>query len=126
MLFRSEPWHARAIAAERRIGRLLIAITYLSVALLVVGVVLLLGGGTSPTSGGPPVDLTAIGAQLARLEPAGFLWLGLLAVIAAPVARVILAGFVFLRDGDRAMAGVALAILTVLAIGIVIAGTGTV
>ena len=121
-----ESWHARAIAAERRIGRLLIAITYVSVALLAIGVVLLLVGGTSPMAGGPALDVTAIGGQLAGLEPAGFIWLGLLAVIAAPVARVILAGFVFLRDGDRAMAGVALAILAVLATGIVIAGTGTV
>ena len=121
-----ESWHARAIAAERRIGRLLIAITYLSVVLLAIGVVLLLGGGTSPMAGGPALDATAIGAQLVRLAPAGFLWLGLLVVIAAPVARVILAGFVFLRDGDRVMAGVALAILAVLAVGIVVAGTGTV
>jgi uncharacterized membrane protein len=121
-----DPWHARAIAAERRIGRVLIAITYVSVALLAVGVVLLLGGGTSPMAGGPALDVAAIGAQLASLEPAGFLWLGLLAVIAAPVARVALAGFVFLRDGDRTMAGIALAILAVLAIGIAIAATGTV
>jgi uncharacterized membrane protein len=121
-----EPWHARAIAAERRIGRLLIGITYLSVALLAVGVVLLLASGTSPMAGGPAFDVTAIGAHLARLEPAGYLWLGLLAIIAAPVARVFVAGFVFLRDGDRAMAGIALAILAVLAFGIVIAGTGTV
>jgi uncharacterized membrane protein len=121
-----EPWHVRAVAAERRIGRLLIAITYVSVALLVIGVALLLAGGTSPMAGGPALDVTTIGRQLVSLEPAGFLWLGLLAVIAAPVARVILAGFVFLRDGDRAMAAVALAILAVLAIGIVIAGAGTV
>jgi uncharacterized membrane protein len=121
-----ESWHARAIASERRIGRLLIAMTYLSVALLAVGVVLLLAHGTSPMAGGPGLDVTALGAQLARLEPEGFLWLGLLAVIAAPVARVIHARCVFLRDGDRAMAGVALAILAVLAIGIVTAGTGTV
>jgi uncharacterized membrane protein len=122
----TESWHARAIAAERRIGRLLIAITYVSVALLAIGVILLLGGGTSPMAGGPALDVTTLAEQLAGLEPAGFLWLGLLAVIAAPVARVILAGFVFLRGGDRVMTGVALAILVVLATGIAIAGTGTV
>jgi uncharacterized membrane protein len=121
-----ETWHERALAAERRLGRLLIAITYLSVGLLVIGVVLLMVAGTSPMAGGPALDVANLGAQLGRLEPAGFLWLGLLTVIAAPVARVTLAGFGYLRDGDRAMAAIALAILVVLAAGMITAGTGTV
>jgi uncharacterized membrane protein len=121
-----EPWHVRAIAAERRIGRLLIAITYVSVGMLVVGVVLLMARGISPTAGGPDLDLAALGAQLTTLEPAGFLWLGLLTVVAAPVARVILAGIAFLREGDRTMVGIALGILGVLALGMLTAGTGTV
>ena len=119
-------WHERAIVAERRMGRLLIGITYVSVGLLVIGVVLLLAGGVSPMAGGPTLDPAAIGAQLARLEPAGFLWLGLLTVLAAPVARVILAGVVYLRDGDRTMAGISLAILAIIALGVVTASTGTV
>ena len=121
-----QAWHERAVAAERRMGRLLIATTYVSVGLLVVGVVLLLATGLSPLDGGPALDLTSLGAQLARLEPAGFLWLGLLTVLAAPVARVTLAGLVYLRDGDRTMAGISLAILAIIAIGVVTASTGTV
>ena len=121
-----EQRHARAVAAEWRIGRLLIAITYASVAVLAVGVVLLLAGGTSPLSGGPGLDVATLGAQLVRLEPAGLLWLGLLTVIAAPVARVSLAGFVYLRDGDLRMAGVAVAILAIIAVGVATAGFGMV
>ena len=47
--------------------------------------------GISPMSGGPPLDLETLGAQLVALDPAGFLWLGLMAVIAAPIGRVIVA-----------------------------------
>jgi len=115
-----------AHAAERRIGRLLIAITYVSVALLVVGVALLLGAGTSPLAGGPGLDLARLVGQLTRLEPAGFLWLGLLAVTATPVSRVLLAGLAYMRDGDWTMVGVALAILAIIAVGVVTAGFGTV
>lgn len=118
--------HQIALAAERRIGRLLIAITYVSVGLLVVGVVLLLGAGISPLAGGPGLDMAALGAQLTRLEPAGFLWLGLLAVIAAPVSRVLVAGVAYLRDGDWSMFAVAVAILAIIAVGVVTAGFGTV
>ena len=42
---------------EARIGRLLIAMTYVAVTLLVVGVLLLLAAGTSPLSGGPAFHL---------------------------------------------------------------------
>jgi uncharacterized membrane protein len=70
--------------------------------------------------------LGALGAQLTRLDPAGFLWLGLLAVIATPVSRVLLAGFAYLRDGDWSMVGIALAILAIIAVGVATAGFGTV
>lgn len=118
--------HERAHAAERRIGRLLIATTYVSVGLLVAGVVLLLGAGISPLAGGPGLDLAALSGQLTRLEPAGFLWLGLLAVIATPVGRVLLAGLAYLRDRDWPMVAVALAILTIIAVGVATASFGTV
>ena len=118
--------HERVLGAERRIGRLLIAITYVSVALLVVGVALLLGAGISPLAGGPGLDVAGLAGQLTRLEPAGFVWLGLLTVIATPVSRVILAGLVYLRDGDWSMVVVALAILAIIAVGVVTAGFGTV
>ncbi len=41
---------------DRFIGRLLIAVTYIAVGLLSVGVVLLLAAGISPLAGGPPLD----------------------------------------------------------------------
>ena len=113
-------------AAERRIGRLLIAITYVSVGLLTIGVGLLLGAGTSPVAGGPGLNLGAIGSQLVTLDPAGFLWLGLLAVISAPISRVVLAAVVYLRADDWQMVAVAIGILAIIAVGIATAGAATV
>jgi uncharacterized membrane protein len=116
----------RSLAAERQIGRLLIAITYLSVGLLVVGVALLFGAGVSPLAGGPGLDLASLGDQLARLDPAGFLWLGLLAVISAPMSRVLLAAIAYGREGDWSMVAIALAILAIIVVGVVTAWAGTV
>lgn len=116
----------RQSAAERRIGRLLIVMTYASVGLLTIGVGLLLGAGISPVAGGPGLDLSAIGAQLVALDPAGFLWLGLLAVVAAPISRVVLAAVVYLRADDWPMVAVAVGILAIIAIGIATAGAATV
>jgi uncharacterized membrane protein len=106
---------------DRFIGRLLIAVTYLAVALLSVGVVLLFANGISPLAGGPPLDLGRLAADLATLGPAAFLWLGILAVIATPLSRVIAAAVGFARLGDRGLVGVAVAILVVIALGIVVA-----
>jgi uncharacterized membrane protein len=108
-------------AFERRIGRLLIAVTYLAVALLLIGVGLMALDGISPLDGGPPFDASTLVADIVALEPAGFLWLGLLAVIATPLSRVIAAAVGFARSGDRMMVAVALAILLVIGIGIVAA-----
>jgi uncharacterized membrane protein len=110
---------ARTLAAERSIGRLLIIATYLAVGLLAVGGLLMIDGGIDPRSGGPNLDLATLGAQLTSLQPAAFLWLGLLAVIAAPLGRVIIAAIAYARDGDRLMVGVSIAILLVIAVGIV-------
>jgi len=117
---------ATRLGAERRIGQLLIAVTYVSVGLLTVGVVLLLAAGISPLAGGPGLDLTTLPAQLAGLDAAGFLWLGLLAVIAAPISRVVLAAASYARSEDWPMVAVAVAILAIIAIGVVTAEAATV
>jgi uncharacterized membrane protein len=109
---------------ERRLGRLLIAVTYLAVALLLIGVVLLLAAGVSPLAGGPSLEPGRLVADLLALEPAGFLWLGLVAVIATPVSRVIGAAVGFARLGEPLMAAVSLAILVVIAVGVAVALAG--
>jgi uncharacterized membrane protein len=106
---------------EGAIGRLLITLTYAAVVLLAIGVVVLFVRGISPLSGGPPFDLGRLVPDIAGLAPAGFLWLGLLAVIAAPVVRVSAAAVGYARAGDRAMVLIAIAILAVLAVSVLTA-----
>lgn len=103
---------------ERAIGRLLIALTYVATGLLLVGVLLMLASGISPSSGGPRLDLPSLPIDLATLTPSGFLWLGLLAVIATPISRVGAAAVAFARAGERGLVGVSLAILLVIAAAI--------
>jgi uncharacterized membrane protein len=111
----------RALRAERLIGRLLIALTYVSVAFLVVGVGLMAEAGISPISGGPALDPATLGGAIVALDPAGFLWLGLLAVVSTPISQVLVAGFSYARSGDRAMVGIAVTILAIIVVGVVTA-----
>jgi uncharacterized membrane protein len=103
---------------ERAIGRMLVVLTYVAVALLAVGVLLMVAIGISPLSGGPPLDISHVAEDVARLLPQGFLWLGLLVVIATPIARVVAAGIGYARGGDRLMVVVAVAILVVIALSV--------
>jgi len=116
----------RAVAAEHAIGRLLIAMTYVAVGLLVVGVVLMIADGISPLSVGPGLDLGSLGGQLLALDPAAFLWLGLLVVVATPIGRVVVAGVAYARQADWLMVAISLGILAIIAIGVAGALTVTV
>ena len=103
---------------DRRIGRMLIILTDLAVIFLVVGLCLMVLDGIGPLTGGPPLDLGSLPADLVALEPAAFLWLGILAVIATPVSRVVVAAVGYARRGDRAMVAISIAILVVVLIAI--------
>jgi uncharacterized membrane protein len=115
-----------ALRAEFRIGRVMIAMTYVAVAVLVIGVALMVAAGISPLAGGPAFDPADLVAQLASLTPAGFLWLGLVIVIATPIVRVIGAAISFGLTREWAMVAIATAILVVIVVGVVIALTVTV
>jgi uncharacterized membrane protein len=103
---------------ERLIGRILVALTYVSVALLVVGVALMLADGISPLDAAPAFDPSTIVSDIVALRPAGFLWLGLLTVLAMPIVRVVVAGLGFARDRQWVMVLVAIGILVVIAVGV--------
>ena len=106
---------------ERRLGRLLIVVTWVAVVLLAIGTALLLLAGISPLAGGPPFDPAQLVADLLALEPAGFLWLGILVVIATPLSRVAGAAVGFTKRGEPLMAVISLAILGLIAISILAA-----
>jgi uncharacterized membrane protein len=105
---------------ESSLARVLQAGTYVSIALIALGSALLLVAGISPLAGGPalrPGDL--VGDVLAG-RPAGFLWLGTIAMMTTPALRVIGALVGFWRRGERTMVAVAILILAVVGAGVVI------
>jgi len=103
---------------EPVLGRLLVLLTYVSVGLLTIGVVMMLAQGISPLATAPPFDPGTIVPDILALRPTGFLWLGLLAVLATPIARVVIAGVGFARDRQWAMVLVAIGTLIVIAAGV--------
>lgn len=109
---------AAAGSLEAALAHVLQAGTYVSVGLIVVGSLLLLAGGTSPVAGGPPLAVASIPVDILALRPAGFLWLGILGVLATPGLRVVRALVGFWRAGERRMAAVAAAVLVVIAVGV--------
>ena len=94
---------ARGPDLERSIARLLTIGTYASIGLLAVGVILMLANGIGPRSGGPGFDATRLVPDLVALRPAGFLWLGLIAAVATPEARVVASLIGYARRGERVL-----------------------
>jgi len=108
---------------ESIISRLLVAGTYLAMALILAGVLLTLAAGIDPLAHetAPAFELAAIPSQIAAGDPLGFLWLGLVAVLALPLGRVVVAGVGFLAARDLRLALVSLAVLLVVVGSIVAA-----
>jgi uncharacterized membrane protein len=97
--------------------------TYVSIALVATGSVLLLAGGQSPIEGGPKLELASLPADVLALRPAGFLWLGILGVLATPGLRVVRALLGFARRGETRMAATSAIVLGVIAIGVFVGVT---
>jgi uncharacterized membrane protein len=106
---------------ELRIARLLVLGTYLGVALLAIGIVLMLASGVDPlTTPAVRFDPAAIAGDITALRATGFLWAGVLVLMALPLTRVAIAAIAFARSGDRRMAAIAVAVLIVLAVSVVL------
>ena len=106
---------------ELAIARLLNIGTLTSVLLLTIGVGLMVAAGRSPLDGDfPPFDLARIPSDVVALRPEGFLWLGLVAVIATPASRVVATLIGFATSDERQMALISVGVLAVIAIGVVL------
>lgn len=106
-------------AIEARVARVLTLGTRLAIGLLAVGSLLLVANGISPLAEDwPPLDVTRILADLVALEPAGFLWLGLLVTIATPLLRVGAATLGFAASGERRMVALGIAVLVIIALAV--------
>ena len=117
----ADPQRGLPADLDRSIARLLTFGTYVSVALLGVGAILMFARRIAPFAGGPPFQPELVLDDVIHLRAAGFMWLGLLAAIATPAARVAAALVGFLRRGERTMAIVAVLILAVIGLSVVLA-----
>ena len=69
--------------------------------------------GSAPT-GAATTDFSNLPARLASLEPAAIVQLGLLTLLATPVARVAASVLGFALEGDRLYVAITLAVLLIL------------
>ena len=106
---------------EDTIARVLSIGTYASVALLAAGFAAMLLAGISPFARSPALDPGTLLSELLAGRAAGFLWLGLLAVIVTPMARVLLALVGFARAREWEMVAVSAGILVVITLSVVLA-----
>jgi uncharacterized membrane protein len=105
---------------DRLIGRLLTIGTYAAILLLAIGSVLMFAAQIDPLAGAPPFEPRLIVDDITHLRPAGFMWLGLLVLLATPILRVIVSFFGYAASGERTMAVVAVLILVVIAGSVVL------
>jgi uncharacterized membrane protein len=117
----TEPGGRAGPGLEHTIAQVLTLGTRISVVLVGLGVLLMFVTAVSPLSGGPALDLGHLASDLAAFRPEGFLWLGLIAVLVTPVARVAASLVGYARGGEPRMAFVAALILVVIATSVILA-----
>ena len=106
---------------ERSVARLLTVGTYASIALLAAGVLGMVAAGRSALDAAPRFDVARLPEDLVTLRAEGFLWLGIVLVVATPSARVATSLVGYLRQADTAMAVVSVLILAVIGLSVVAA-----
>jgi uncharacterized membrane protein len=106
---------------ESVVGRLLTAATYVSVVVIALGVILMLAQGRSPLETTGPLDPGSLVSGLVALRPEAVYWVGLLAVIFTPSARVLAALVGFATRGEGRMAVIAALVLFVVILGVLLA-----
>jgi uncharacterized membrane protein len=108
---------------ETLTGRMLIAGTWVAMTLVLAGVALALATGVDLLSHGgiPPFSFTAIPGDLVALRPEGFLWAGIVLIVALPVGRVVVAGLGFLAARDGRLTLVSLLVLIVVLVSVLAA-----
>jgi uncharacterized membrane protein len=114
----------RTGVVEARLARVLSVGSRIAVGLLAIGIVLMIGRGLSPLDLPPALALDRLVSDLVTLHPAGFLWLGAVAIMALPIIRLVVAGASFWQTGERSRALLAAGTLTIIAIGVVLGLSG--
>jgi uncharacterized membrane protein len=121
----STPTRSRqtATAIESVVAQILVVGTYLAVGLILIGVLGMLASGIDPLSHPAAMrfNLAALPSDLISLRPAGFIWAGILVVMALPIGRVVVAGAGFFAAGERRLALISVLVVLVVVLSIVAA-----
>lgn len=108
-----------AARLESLAARILTWGTRVAIAVTIVGVVGMAAAGVDPISApAPGFSLSSIPGEVLSLQPTGFLWAGLIVLVALPVGRVVVSGVGFLAAGDRRLALVSALVILVIATSI--------
>ena len=118
-----QPAPDTAARLESLIGRLMVWGVYLAMTLIAIGIALAAVQGIDPLARGlePALDPAGILGAMLALRPEGFLWAGIVLILAIPIGRVVVAGVGFLATGERRFALVSLLVLLVVLVSIVTA-----
>jgi uncharacterized membrane protein len=107
---------ATGVRTDRALSRILLAGLLLAVLLMVIGAVLAAAGVNGPVS--RQSVLADLPHALASLEPWGFFILGLLVLLATPIARVAALLVAFAWHRSWRFCGICLVVLAILALSI--------
>jgi uncharacterized membrane protein len=112
-----------ATGIETLVAQILVVGTYAAVALILVGVLLMLNQGIDPLAPGafPPFDLASIPGEIRAGDPTGFIWAGIVLVMALPIGRVVVSGAGFYAAGAKRLALVSALVVLVVTLSIVAA-----
>ena len=117
----SRPPTSTSDSIDRTVAHLLTIGSYVGITLLAAGVLLMVAVGRSPLdTPAHDFDPGALVGDLLAGRPDGPLWLGLVVLLATPSARVAASVLGYGRSGERPMVWVGLAILAVVASGVVV------
>jgi uncharacterized membrane protein len=106
---------------DRRVGLALAVAAAGSICLLAAGVAIMVAGGVQPLADPvPKLHPGRLGSDLAALRAEGWLWLGVIAVILTPAVRVAASLILFAAARDWRQTAIALAVLTVVALSVVV------
>ncbi|MFQ5816442.1 MAG: DUF1634 domain-containing protein [Terriglobia bacterium] len=103
---------SQAISAVLRWG------SYLSTAVLLLGVVWMLRAPDVPLRVGPAMPLRQLGRQLAAGNPYAVMQLGILLLLLTPLLRIVTAAVSFGLAGERRYALVSLVVLSLILLGL--------
>ena len=107
--------HRKDLRLNRVISRVLVVGLLVALALMAVGVILTIARPEMPVPHFTSVK--DIPAQLAALDPGGFIELGLLVLIATPFARVVALGIAYACRRQWLFAGISFLVMVLLIVG---------